>query len=338
MTSFLDYQAIPTGEVSKIDRAIDEFRHTKRISCPTSRLYFKMMAVLRERRRLAIVDGDLKLGGEMDTLIREISDFFLENKLFVSKAEKVAIVQNEYETERARLDELEAKWASELNGMIQQRDREEGRVEELARTNLQTFDASMPGELPPEFTRLSADLLDLREKEKHLVGSRRFPEAARLHAEFLKRQNDELVRRREEFAEHFEHDRNEVERRNYRRTSTVQSDWNRKINHFRHMMNSELAPLRQGVANLLEKLMTAKSEYIGEDDPILRNEPQLMSARDSGNLMRVSAPVFTRGLLPRTMVATTRAIEREKALMSTRRMAEAMKRQSQKFDSRRQSH
>jgi hypothetical protein len=273
----------------------------------------------------------------LDTLIREISDFFLENQLYVSKAEHVALVQAEYESERARLNELEAKWNSELESLIQQRDREAGRVQDLARTNLQTFDASMPEELPPEFTRLSADLLDLREKEKHLVGSRRFPEAAQLHAEFLKRQNEELIRRREEFADHFEAGRNEVDKRNHRRTATLQSDWNRKINHFRHMMNSELAPLRQGVANLLDKLMTAKAEYIGEDDPILRNEPGLMSARESGNLMRTSAPVFTRGLLPKTMVATTRAVEREKALMSTRRMAEAMRRQSHKFDNRRHS-
>jgi hypothetical protein len=335
MTSFADYQAIPAGETAKIDRAIEEFRQTKRISCPTSRLYFRMMAVLRERRRLATVDADLHLGGELDTLIREISDFFLENELYVSKAQAVALVQAQYESERARLDELEARWNSELKSLIEQRDREEGRVEDLARTNLQTFDASMPGELPPEFTRLSADLLDLREKEKHLVGSRRFPEAANLHAEFLRRQNVELIRRREEFADHFEAGRNEVDKRNHRRTATLQGDWNRKINHFRHLMNGELAPLRQGVANLLDKLMTAKAEYIGEDDPIIRNDPGLLSARDSGNVMRTSAPVFTRGLLPKTMVGSARSIEREKALMSTRRMAETMRRQSQKFDSRR---
>jgi hypothetical protein len=247
----------------------------------------------------------------------------------------VAAIQNQYQVERARLDELEAKWLSDLQKLEEQRDREEGRVWDSTQTALQTHDSSIPDTLPPEFTRLSADLLDLREREKHLVGSRRFPEAKALHSEFLRRQDDELVRRREEYAIHFENDRAELGRRNDRRNYTIQSDWNRKINHFKHMMNAELLPLRQGVANLLEKLMTAKSEYIGEDDPILRDDPGLTRARDSGNQFRVSEPTFTRGLLPRSMVTTERSIRREKALMTTRRMAETMKKQTRRLDSRR---
>jgi hypothetical protein len=335
MIPFQDFQTMPAGEVAKLDRQIEEFKHSRTITCPTSRLYFKIMTLLRERRRLATVDGNLLLGAELDTLMREISDFFLENQLYVSKAQKVADIQNQYEVERARLDELEQKWMSDLAKMIDQRDREEGRVADVTRTALQTFDATIPGTLPPEFTRLSSELLDLREKEKHLVGSRRFQEAAKLHAEFLKRQELELVTRREEFADHFENGRLEVERRNERKNATIKADWNRKINHFKHLMNTELLPLRQGVTNLLEKLIVAKAEYIGEDDPIIKDDGWLTEAKNSGNLFRTSQPVFTRGLPPRTMASTQRSIERQKVLMSTRRMAEAMRRQTWKLDGHR---
>jgi hypothetical protein len=332
MIPFQDFQSISAAEIAKLDHQIEEFKHSRTITCPTSRLYFKMMIVLRERRRLATVDGNLLLGAELDTLIREISDFFLENELYVSKAEKVADIQNQYEVERARLDELEQKWISDLKVMTDQRDREEGRVADVTRTALETFDGSIPDTLPPEFTRLSSELLDLREKEKHLVGSRRFKEAAKLHAEFLVRQQQELVTRRAEFADHFENDRIQIERRNDRKNATIKADWNRKINHFKHLMNTELLPLRQGVQNLLEKLIVAKAEYIGEDDPIIREDDWLTPAKNSGNLFRTTKPVFTRGLLPRTMAASQRSIERQKVLMSTRRMAEAMRRQTWKLD------
>jgi hypothetical protein len=333
MIPFQDYQSLSATEIAKLDRQIEEFRHTKTITCPTSRLYFKLMVLLRERRRLATIDADLLLGGQLDKLIREISDFFLENKLYVSKAEKVALIQNQYEVERDRLHELEAKWTADLEVLVAQRDREEGRVQDLTRTAIQNYDGSIPGTLPPEFTRLSADLLDLREREKHLVGSRRFEEAAALHEEFLRRQDQELIKRREEYFSHFEQDRAELERRNDRRNSSIRADWTRKINHFRHLMDGELLPLRQGVANLLAKLHTAKAEYIGEDDPIIRSDPSITLAKESGNIFRVSQPVFSRGLLPRSMVSSQRSIERQKVLMSTRRMAEAMRKQNWKLDS-----
>jgi hypothetical protein len=56
-----------------------------------------------------------------------------------------------------------------------------------------------------KFLRLSPDLLDLREREKHLIGSRRFGEAAVLHKEFERRQQQELQRQSKEY---FEKERN----------------------------------------------------------------------------------------------------------------------------------
>jgi hypothetical protein len=334
-TSFIDYQSLSQAEITKCDRQIEEFKRSRTISCPTSKSYFKIMCVLRERRRLLLLAKNILEAGEVDRLIREISDFFQENKLYVAKREKVGIAEAEFEAERSHLADVESKWQQDHQRLSQRRSAAQARAAENARAAIANYDESMPDQLPPEFTRLSADLLDLREKERHLIGSRRFDEAAQLHREFERRQREELVRRREEYFAHFEQERLALERRNARKARAIEDDYKRRMDHLIHTRDSEVIPLRGGVANLLNKLTTRKAEYIGEDDMILTNDPGLARARDAGNIFRTGPPAFTRGTDPRSMVSARREIERPTPLMSAKQMSDAMYRQNRKLDSRR---
>ena len=334
-TPFLDYTAMSEAEKAKCERLIEEFRKSGKITCPTNNTYFKLMIVLREKRRILACQGNIAACTELDNLTRQISDFYLEGKMYVAKAEEVSILQNQYLSEKARLADLEEQWKTKYDVMVRRKDKEIGRVEEMTKTGMVTFDASIPRELPTEFTRLSADLLDLREKERHLIGSRRFDEAEELHKEFLKRQKQELVKRREEFAAHFEKERVQMEKRMERKQRGIKSDWDRKMNHFTHMMNKELVPLRQGVAFLERKLQDAKAEYIGEDDPIVADDPSLTVAKTTGNQFLVSRALIDRAPPKTTITATRRDIYRPQAVMSTRKMAAAMRRQNQALDSNR---
>jgi hypothetical protein len=92
-------------------------------------------------------------------------------------------------------------------------------------------------------------------------------------------------------------------------------------------MNAELRPLRKGVGHLTAKVASSKAEYIGEDDPILREESYLTEARDGGNIYRRTR-ALTRSLHPRSMVATRREILRPHPFTTTRQLSEAQYRQS----------
>jgi hypothetical protein len=323
MLPFLDYQSLSESDIEDCDRQIDHFKSTKTIICPTRKLYFMLMIVLRERRRLLSSSGDLLGAGELDELMQELSDFFLENALYISKAERVAQIQRQYDTEQSRLATLEVKWQRTLDALFQERGRAEERIAERSEARLSGFDNSMPASVPQGFVRLSANLLDLRERERHLIGSRRFSEAAHLHREFDRRQQSELIKRREEFFLSREHERALLEQRNRRTRASVDADWNRKVDQCRRQMDAELQPLRAAVANLLCKLITAKAEYIGEDDPILRTEPSLTAARDSGNQFR-QTKTNAQGARPRTMAASLRPLRRGLIMMTTKKCSEIL--------------
>jgi hypothetical protein len=331
-TPYPSCRALSASEIEEIQAQIDEFKRTQTIQCPTTRLYFKMLTVLKERRRELSVQGDDDAAGAVDHLMSEISDFFLENELYCSKADKVALVQRQYETEKFCLDRAEAHWKRELKKFNDKRARAERRLSTASANRLKTHDQSIPAVLPPERTRLSSELLDLRDKEKHLIISRSFGEAAKLHREYVARQEQELQRRREEFFNRFEHDRSDLQRRNDCRSFALDGHWNVKFDELRFHMDAELIPMRKSVANLLHKLLAAKAEYIGEDDPILKGDPTLEDARAVGNMYSVSAPTHARGPLPLTLARSKRPLRPQTPMMSTAQMAETMFRQSRRWD------
>jgi hypothetical protein len=326
-STFIDYESLSESDIAICDQQIDEFRKTGRIACPTRNFYFKLMAVLRERRRVLASDAELEEAADLDILMREISDFFLENKLYTGKAEKVDLHQRQCDSEVQRLGELESKLRADQIALNQRRQAAERRVSEEAGTFLNSYDRNRPDRLPVEFTRLSADLLDLRDRERHLIVSRRFDEAAQLHREFERRQRQELVKRREEYFEHCERERAEIVRRNARRRASVSVHWGNRVDVFASRAHAELQALRIGVGHLTAKVATSKAEYIGEDDRILRDESYLAEARDGGNIYRRTT-TLARSIVPRTMITARREITRPHPMTTTQRLSEAEYRQS----------
>jgi hypothetical protein len=326
-STFIDYESLSESDITACDQQIDEFRKSGQITCPTRNSYFKLMVVLRERRRVLALDGELEEAAELDVLMREISDFFIENKLYTAKAERVELHQRQCDTEAQRLAELEVKWRADQIALNQRRQAAQRRVSEDAATFLRNYDRSFPERLPPEFTRLSADLLDLRDRERHLILSRRFDEAAQLHKEFERRQRQELVKRREEYFEHCEKERAEIERRNARRRASVSAHWGNRVDLFAYRMQGELQALRNGVSHLTAKVAASKAEYIGEDDRILRDDSYLAEVRDGGNVYRRTTSL-ARSIVPRTLTTARREITRPCPRTTTQRLSEAEYRQS----------
>ncbi|OHT17442.1 hypothetical protein TRFO_12408 [Tritrichomonas foetus] len=328
---YIDYDSLSKAEITKCNRLIDEFKRTGEIQCPSQVMYFKLVCVLREERRIASGKGDFKKAGEIDNLIRELSQFFHENNLYKAKAEEVSKAENQYNSTISRLIDVEDKWQLQMERLKAQSAHATHRVAETVNASMMNYDTKIPDALPPAFSKLSPELLDLKEKEKHMIGCRMFKEAAELHKEFEKRQKVELQRRREEYYRSFEINRNVLEKRNNRKLTAIQSDWDRKIRHAEHMMNKELNPLRDGCNFLERKLTAAKAEYIGEDDPIIKREKEVYSPQT----YKVSPPMQTRGYVPRTMYQSTRTIEHPSEVTSTKKMSDTMMRQNRQLDSNR---
>ncbi|OHT09548.1 hypothetical protein TRFO_21608 [Tritrichomonas foetus] len=330
-TSYMDYESLSPKDKAVCARMIDEFRRTREISCPNSALYQKLLCFLREQRRIAASQGNFNKAGEIDNFMRELSQFYHENSLFKAKAEEVAVAENQYMTEQAHLMEVREKWSIEVEKQRQHRDCAIKRIDEFCDQQMNDYDTKIPDTLPASHSKLSPELLNIKDRERHMIGCRMYKEAAELHKEFEKRQKEELQRRREEYYQSFEISRNLLEKRTNRKRTAIRSDWERKMNHTEHIRNKETRPLTAGVGYLESKLIDNKAEYIGEDDPIINNEKAIYDSKT----YRVSPPMMTRGVTPRTMVSATRSLESPPQVVSTKKMSATMMRQNHKLDSNR---
>ncbi|KAK8897122.1 hypothetical protein M9Y10_015056 [Tritrichomonas musculus] len=326
--TYIDYDSMSLADKNKCERLIEEFQRTGKIECPTRNTYFKLMVVLREHRRVASSEGDFVKAGEYDILIREISQFFHEADLYKAKAEECDVAESQMMTTRSRLVDVEDKWHNELDRLQTMSARATQRVNDFCDTQMYNYDNKIPEHLPASHSKLSPDLLNLKEREKHMIGCRMFKEAAELHKEFEKRQKVELQRRREEYFKSFEISRVALEKRTQRRRDACQSDWERKIQHAEHMMNKEVKPIQDSIGFMQKRLNSARAEYIGEDDPIIKGDKEVIEERT----YHISPPASTRSIkAPRTMQRSTRFINEPTNLMSTKQVSQMMQKQNTKF-------
>ena len=324
--TYIDYESLTQADINKCNRMIEQFKRTGKIECPTSTMYFKLMVVLREQRRLASLKGDFNTANEIDQLIREISAFFYESDLYKGKAKEVSTYEYQYNQAQTRLVDLMETWNEKLDRMRNQSQKATRRMDDFVQTQLSNYDTKIPSELPAMYSKLSPDLLNLKDRERHMIGCRMFKEAEELHKEFERRQKIELQRKREEYYRSFEINRKALEKRVNRKREAVLSDWNRKIQHAEHMMNKEINPLKEGCGNYERKLIAAKAEYIGENDPILVNEKGFFSPT-----YRVSPPIQTRGLVPRSMKHSTRLIQQPSEVTTTKKLSDTMIKQNRPY-------
>jgi hypothetical protein len=267
-----------------------------------------------------------------------LSGFFLESRLYAGKRHRVFGVEGQYFTTLQKLNDEESKWADDWEALLRQRQKGLDSASGTNTTRLQKFDALVPSEIPPDAVRLSADLLDLREREKHLIGSRRFDEAAQLHKAFRERQHDELLQRREEYFNKLEHQREQVVSRNKHAYACQLTFWERRINKFRSQMDTALAPLREAVARLLKKLVETKSEYIGYDDPIIHLDTSLVGPKITGNFQAVKRPQtqrYGKVTIPRSIAGTCRPVSGARDKVPVRRLSASLHASVFEPDSRR---
>jgi hypothetical protein len=274
-----DYEALSQADKVRCERLIESILSSKITPTFDRDMYFKVMSVLHEKRRRLALAAQCLSADTVDEVMRRISYLFLEKQLFNSKEEHVYAVQIQYDIENQRLAELEREQNDRVASVEAEAERAIQGVEQECEERIRAFDDSIPQDLPPEYCKLSPDLLNVINQEKHLIGSRRFREADKFHREIVVRQKGELVQQRERYLRSFEVERVRIANRNKKAMDAVQLFWQRRIEVAKDECRSSIAAKRAAVENLWHKLIDARAEYIGEDDGTVLQESSEFARR-----------------------------------------------------------
>lgn len=350
---FKDFSSLSKDDVRKYDRMLEKFIRDGAVTCLNRNDYFKLMTVLRERRRLSILALDFKRCQALDDLIRISSEFFLENNMYKDKAELIQILEDQYSYEVNRLEEVYKKWTGVIEAMQKQFEDELSKLEEDYADQLYKYDTNVPTDLPIKFNKLSADLLDLREKEKYMLSAKRFVEAEEFHKEFERRKKIELNVKKEDYWVEYEKRRSELIKKHEKKINGLKTDWERKIKEKSYKQENEIKPIEKAVEYLQRKLTNAKSEYIGQDDQIphevvfprehlTTNSTDPWIGFNSGHIVSqenvLLGGVKTRTMSKDTLVGTSRDINRPVENISNKQKAHTLHEEARVFEADRFPH
>lgn len=305
---YIDYNELSAGDKTKYAKTAKDIMETKIIKCKTSQDYFKCMAAFREQRRQLALKGDYDGAERIDGYIRKLSDFFLENHMYTSKAELCAVSEFVFSTQRDTVSTISDQWDTKIENMKSQYKRELSNLERQNASKLEKFDNSHPDKLPIRYNKLSPDLLNLREQEKHLIGSRRFAEAKQYHKEYEKRKKEELANQKRQYFDDAEKRRAEIIKLGEKKVSALKDAWERKISEAQITKTHEITPHEKSYSYLERNVTHRKAEYIGQEDPIppevvfVANKVDPVELENSVNVFRSRNLVsFDKSITPRSV-------------------------------------
>lgn len=265
---YLDYMELDCPDKKKYLKTARDIYETAILKCKTNKDYFKCMASFREQRRLLALKGDYDGAARIDGYIRKLSDFFLENHMYTSKAELCAVSETIFSTQRDTVSTIQDRWDNKIDTMKTTYQRELADLEAENARKLAKFDNSHPQKLPIRYNKLSPELLNLREIEKHLIASRRFEEAKKIHQEFERKKREELNKQKRQYFDDSEKRRTEIIKLGEKKVNALKDAWERRISEAKITKEHEVTPHQKSYTSLERNVTRRKSEYIGQEDPI----------------------------------------------------------------------
>jgi hypothetical protein len=263
--------------------------------------YFNVDVALREKRRNAALANNLALVKQIDYLAKEISNYYLENRLDTSKARSLMKSNDNIIDVEAQITYVHEGWSGKLAQLRSRRAKDDSSIISRGKVERDWGDALLPNTLPPRYRKYSGLLLDMHNMKRRSIGAKDLDSAKALDRCIARLKKVEEQRQRESFFESNERCWRQLEARTTLRREARKSDWNRRIQETAFKQNLELRPLHGGLGLLIDKALSKKAEDVGEEDGIVNGHKTRGLTVDvpGPTLQGVTRPVY-RTTVPET--------------------------------------
>lgn len=210
--------------------------------------------------------GEYKQAQLYENVHQRLATLIIEREQEEKIASKKAFVQEQLEKFQELLQEAEDKY------MIEQETHESkfrSTIEEAEQeweNEMNEFDAVTNGPLPPPFRKWSSELLNLREKERFLLRSRRYEEAAGIKDEADQMEAEELEILQDRFIRTRETQKITLTEQHETKMKCIEEKGERIRKRIRAENEKNIENLRKTVENLEKRL--ASIDETGMDTPI----------------------------------------------------------------------
>lgn len=216
----------------------------------------------RDYRRLQIAENIIQ---ELSSRRYEATYTFVQNS-------KLANLKKQLNDTQFELKEKKQMWSDQRAAFDEEYQMSKEELLADQEQELQEYDNSFPEILPANFRKLSPQVLQLREQEKHLVLTKRYEDAIFYRERADKLETQELEQQRAKFVRAFQVKRNQLVETQKTQLACFERHWERRLALLEKESNEDIKPLKSSIANIQKKIDALGS---GPDEPAVTSRSSM---------------------------------------------------------------
>ncbi|EAY15905.1 hypothetical protein TVAG_165330 [Trichomonas vaginalis G3] len=257
-----EYKTLTRGEhISAESRVDDILKGAPLTSIPLENVN-QVIITLKERKRQATLAGNYHLSQQIVDLIQKINSIVIQRKHAQMKSQEIKALEIQLQQAENSLKKTIEQWNQKVTDFNRTQSSSARRLERTQLTRLQDNDSRPIDELPSSYLKPSPALLDLRERERHLVLTKRYDEATALHKEGNKMEKIEELEKKRIFLQTQKRQRQQLLAAQDRDVAGFKERWMRSADKLNQTMDAEVAQQQKIVDNIRKKLEDAKKEAL----------------------------------------------------------------------------
>jgi hypothetical protein len=219
-----------------------------------------LIPALKDRKQEALVGGDYRQSQRLEDLIQEANSKYVEATYHSMQNSRLTNLRVQLLKAKEDLDAAEEFWRQAKAQHDDEYTTSLKALEEQHRQQLEDFDHSFPEVLPANFRKLSPQLLQLREQERHLVLTKRYEDAIPFRQRADKLEQEELDAQRQKFTTAFQGQKQQLVDTQNSQMACFRKNWERKLERFEREKEHEMVVLHRTIANFEKKIATIEGD------------------------------------------------------------------------------
>jgi len=221
-----------------------------------------VIITLKEKKRQAILKGNYTQSQEIEDMNGRLGSIIIQRKHSIIKAQEIKALEYQLQQAENQLKKVIQAWNEKVNDFNKTQKTSAKRIERSQFGRLNDNDAIPTDVLPSKYLKPSAKLLDLRERERHLVLTKRYDEAIVLHKEGDKLEKAEELEKKREFLLTSQRQRQQLLKTQEKDREGFKERWTRSAEKLQNQMEKEIEQQRRVVENIRTKLNDARNETV----------------------------------------------------------------------------
>lgn len=255
-----EYLAIPRLQRNSIENKIDDIFRGISINTVEFDLIPTVIICLKERKRKAILKGDYQLSQAIEVMVNRFVSIQLQKKEREIKEAKLDDLNFQLEQAQEAMKNLTEKWNKRVEAFNQEQSEASAQFERKQIQRLEDFDANIPTALPANYCKLSSQLLDMREIERHLVLTKRYNEATSLKKQCDKMEREETAAQKQKFMKIVQAKRQKLIEEQAKAIEVFTAKWTLQSEVLLKQRDEEIETQQKIIDNILSKFKESEPE------------------------------------------------------------------------------